>query len=93
MSQQALMSEEMKFNCMQMLSNSVTENEVKVVPVLNKMEVDRVPSFVRWVTLLTTTDQNEETTKYCEQLYNTVSGIIFVVLPLYIFVKTTSVVL
>jgi len=75
LSKKALMSDALKFNCIQMLSNSVTDNQVKVIPVLNDVEVDCVPSFVRWVTLLTTTDKN-----YCEQLYNTVSGIIYVIM-------------
>ena len=85
LSREAWKSDKLSFKCIQLLSNSVTENQVNVIPVLNnrthnedtvrELEGDDVPRLVRWVTLLTTRDLN-----YCEQLFNTVSGIMFCII-------------
>ncbi|WAR25073.1 hypothetical protein MAR_010777 [Mya arenaria] len=68
-SEDAMRSHSLTFNCIQLLGNSVSDNEVKVIPVLNNISIEELPTFVRWVTLLTTSDKN-----YCEHLYDTIRG-------------------
>ncbi|XP_052782725.1 uncharacterized protein LOC128218978 isoform X2 [Mya arenaria] len=68
-SEDALRSQSLTFNCIQLLGDSVSDNEVKVIPVLNNISIEKLPNFVRWVTLLTTSDK-----KCCEHLYDTIRG-------------------
>ncbi|XP_052817900.1 uncharacterized protein LOC128243929 [Mya arenaria] len=70
-SQDALHDDLLTFNCLSALNSSVSDNVVKVLPVLHNVDVNKVPSFIRWVTVLTTSDDRE---KYCNNIYQTVTG-------------------
>jgi len=93
LSREAWKSDKVLFKCIQLLSNSVTENQVIFVlnnrttalDTVRELKGDDVPRLVRWVTLLTTRELN-----YCEQLYNTISGIMFyiIIIILCTFVNT-----
>ncbi|XP_052239404.1 uncharacterized protein LOC127850418 [Dreissena polymorpha] len=57
------------FKITQILEHSVHENTTKLIPVLHNVDIKKVPDFIRWVTMLCTSDS-----KFCDHIYQTVMG-------------------
>jgi hypothetical protein len=57
------------YRCALMLRKGLMDNALRVIPVLNGIEVKDIPRYIKWVTVVSASEPN-----YCEKIYMTMKG-------------------
>jgi hypothetical protein len=57
------------YRCSVMLREGLMDNALRVIPVLNGIEVKDIPRYIKWVTVVSASEPN-----YCEKIFMTMKG-------------------